>query len=148
MICRENRAYPPSMAEISDYIHNPLWDTFCAYLEKNYRVKPALAFSKCSWEPGWNIRFQKGGRSLCTVYPRENTFAVMVVIGRKEKGRFEAALPSFRPEIQQIYRDTQEGNGQKWLMIELENHDALYEDVKRMLEIRASGKVMLSSAPE
>ena len=80
--------------------------------------------------------------------PRENTFAVMVVIGRKEKGRFEAALPSFRPEIQQIYRDTQEGNGQKWLMIELENHDALYEDVKRMLEIRASGKVMLSSAPE
>ncbi len=44
--------------------------------------------------------------------PRENTFAVMVVIGRKEKERFEAALPSFRPEIQQIYRDTQEGNGQ------------------------------------
>ena len=60
MICRENHAYPPSMAEISDYIHNPLWDTFCAYLEKNYRVKPALAFSKCSWEPGWNIRFPKG----------------------------------------------------------------------------------------
>ena len=68
--------------------------------------------------------------------PRENTFAVMVVIGRKEKERFEAALPSFRPEIQQIYRDTQEGNGQKWLMIDLEDQDDMFNDVFRLMQIR------------
>ncbi len=148
MICRENHAYRPSMAEMSEYIHNPLWDAFCAYLEETYQVNPSMAFSRCSLEPGWNIKFQKGGRTLCTVYPRENTFTVMVVIGRKEKERFEQVLPSFCSELQQLYRDTKEGNGQKWLMIDLENEGALYKDVKRILEIRYPRNRRVSSAPK
>ena len=137
MICREKHAYPPSMAEISDYIHNPLWDTFCAYLEKNYRAKPALAFSKCSWEYGWNIKFKKGSKSLCTVYPRENFFVLMVVIGKKEKDRFENALPSFCDEIRQIYEETKEGNGQRWLMIPIEDDGKVYADAKTIIDWRS-----------
>lgn len=30
---------------------------------------------------------------------------------------FENALPSFCDEIRQIYEETKEGNGQRWLMI-------------------------------
>ena len=48
-------------------------------------MKPNLEFSKCSWEPGWNVKFKKSGKTLCTVYPRENYFTVIVVIGKKEK---------------------------------------------------------------
>lgn len=38
--------------------------------------------------------------------------------------------------MQEIYHLTQEGNGQRWLMIDLEDDDALYDDVFRMLDIR------------
>lgn len=82
------------------------------------------------------------------MYPRENTFTVMVVIGKKEKERFEQALPSFCSELQQLCRDTKEGNGQKWLMIDLENEGALYKDVKRILEIRYPRNRKVSSAPK
>ncbi|ENY8421311.1 DUF3788 family protein [Clostridioides difficile] len=31
-------------------------------------------FSSCSWEFGWNIKFKKPRKNLCTVYPKENYF--------------------------------------------------------------------------
>ncbi len=37
--------------------------------------------------------------------------------------------------MQEIYEQTKEGNGQRWLMVELEE-DELYEDVLRVIEIR------------
>lgn len=88
---------------MSHFIHNPLWDQFCDDLLNNYRVSPSFEFSKCSMEFGWNIKFKKRSRSLCTVYPRENYFCVMVVIGSREKEIFEAMLSDFCMEIQTVY---------------------------------------------
>lgn len=136
MFDRENHAHCPSDGEMSAYINDPLWDDLCGYMAETYRAEPKFEFSRCSWEAGWNIKFKKGGRALCTVYPRENYFTVMVVIGRKEKVALERELPTFCDEIQQIYRETKEGNGQRWLMIDLEDEDAKYSDVKRLLELR------------
>lgn len=41
--------------------------------------------------------------------------------------------------MQNIYRQTQEGNGQRWLMIDLEDKDELYRDVQRLIGIRRKG---------
>lgn len=138
MFDREDGASVPSMDEISGYIHNSLWEDFFLYMKQEYQPKISFEFSRCSWETGWNVKFKKGGRALCTVYPRENYFAVMIVIGKKEKEEFERELSSFCDEIQQIYQTTKEGNGQKWLMMELEDYDRKYDDVKKILSIKAS----------
>ena len=46
-------------------------------------------------------------------------------------------LSLFCYEIQQIYNNTEEGNNQRWLMIDLEDKDKRYEDVKKIIEIRS-----------
>lgn len=43
--------------------------------------------------------------------------------------------------IQYIYMHTKEGNRQKWLMIDLEDKNQVYEDLKTILHIRADGKM-------
>ena len=43
-------------------------------------------------------------------------------------------------EIQEIYRQTKEGNGQRWTMIDLEDTGSLYDDVLRFIEIRSQRK--------
>lgn len=58
---------------------------------------------------------------------------MLVVIGKKEKKLFEDMFSSFSNDIKKIYEETLEGNGQKWLMIDLEDKDKRYEDVKRKL---------------
>ena len=39
-------------------------------------------------------------------------------------------------ELRDIYRQTQEGNGQRWLMIDLEDEDGLYDDLLHLIRIR------------
>lgn len=73
---------------------------------------------------------------MCTIYPRECYFTVMVVVGTKEKAAVEAILPECTIELQNIYHQTQEGNGQRWVMIDIEDKEDLYHDLLRLIQIR------------
>ncbi len=137
MIDIKNYNYCPDIDEISEYIRNSLFDDFCAEIIKEYNAKYKVEFSKCSWEPGWNIKFKKYGKTLCTIYPRENYFTVLVVVGIKEKETVEELLLELSPGIQSIYNETKEGMGQRWLMIDLEDKDKTYSDVLKLISVRA-----------
>ena len=61
-------------------------------MKSNYNVNPIFEFSKCSLEFGWNIKFKKTGKTLCTIYPRESYFTAMLVIGPKQKNILRGPL--------------------------------------------------------
>ena len=111
-------------------------NNFCNQIKEKYNVNPQFEFSKCSMEYGWNIKFKHRNKNLCTIYPREHYFCVMIVISKKDQNMFEKKLPYFCKEIQEIVKETKEWNGQKWLMIELEDYNQKYEDVKQIIEIK------------
>lgn len=136
MIDIQNKSYVPSLDEIAEYIHNPVFLEFCEDIKTKFNAKEQLDFSSCSWEYGWNVKFKKSGKSLCTIYPREEYFIVLVVIGKKQKEAAEAMLPDCSARIKEIYHQTQEGNGQRWLMIDLEDKDKTYGDVLQLIGIR------------
>lgn len=89
------------------------------------------------------MKFKKAGRALCTLYPQEQFFHVMVVVGRRGKEAVEALLPEFTPELQGIYRQTDAWNRQRWLIIPLEAQDRLYEEVFRLIQIRRESEGLL-----
>lgn len=139
MIDPQNREICPTLDEIGAYIRNPLFQNLCGRLQTDYRCKEKIEFSACSWEPGWNVKFRKSGKTLCTIYPRESFFRIMVVIGTKEKEAVSTLLSDCSSRLKDIYRETPEGNGQRWLMIDREDPDVLYNDMLRLIHIR-SGK--------
>lgn len=132
----QNKNVCPSLEEIGEFTGNPLFLKFCSEVMEKYNCKEKIEFSSCSMEPGWNIKFKKSGKTLCTIYPKEQYFTVMAVIGRKEKESFEEILPECDVRLNEIYQHTKEGNGQRWLMIDLEDMDDLYRDVLRLIDIR------------
>lgn len=138
MIDLQNKSYRPTLEEIGEYIRTPVFIQFCSEIKSKYNCSEKIDFSSCSWEPGWNIKFKKSSKTLCTVYPKENHFTVMLVVGKKEKEQVESILPGCTAELQEIYAGTKDGNGQKWLMIDLEDADQLYGDIFRLIEIRKS----------
>lgn len=107
--------------------HNTIFALICQY---------PFSYSSCSIKPGWNIKFKKSGKTLCTIYPAESYFTVMVEIGKKEKERTEQLLPQCTAILQDIYAQTKEGNGQRWLMIDLEDDEELFDDLFRLIDIR------------
>lgn len=126
----------PTLEDMAAYVRNPVFRDFCAALMERYGCREAIEYSACSMEPGWNVKFKKSGRALCTVYPRETYFTAMVVVGRRERETVEAVLPDCSPQLRELYAQTREGNGQRWLMIDLEDRDQLYQDVFRLMDIR------------
>lgn len=140
MIDIQDMNYCPTLEEIGDFIQNPLFHNLCEKLETEYRGKCKIEFSKCSWIYGWNVKYKKSGKTLCTIYPKETYFTVLVVVGQKEKEQVETILSELSPVIRDIYHRTEEGNGQRWLMIDLEDADEVYRDVLHLISIRLESR--------
>ncbi len=135
----QNQIQKPNMELLSLYVNNPLWDNLCLHNETEYQCTPILEYSSCSMQKGWNVKFKKAGRSLCTLYPMEGFFLALVVIGEKERRETELMLPFCSEYLQQLYENTQIFNGQQWLMIHV-NDKAILEDIKHIIAIRRGVK--------
>lgn len=133
---KQPSAEPPSLADFADYIANPIWTDFSGYLMDHYQTKPVIQYSRCTMAPGWNVKFKKSGKNLCTIYPFQGHLKVMVVIGPNEKESITALLPTCSPEFLEVYTATQESQGQRWLMLQLSESGPLYEDIKAVIHLR------------
>jgi hypothetical protein len=129
----------PSFEDIAEFIGSPLWDEINSYIHQAYKLQPKLAYSKCSAQPGWNVKYQKGGRSLCTLYPMSGYFIALVVIGEKETHEAELLMPSLSTYIQQLYANTSFSCGGRWLMIEIKSREIL-ADTKELINLRVKPK--------
>lgn len=136
---KNNGTQKPSLATISAYVKSPLFERLCIHVEAEYQSKPVLEYSKCSMQYGWNVKYKKAGRTLCTLYPMEGYFIALIVIGEREQTETELRLPFFTEYLQQMYHETKTGMGQKWLMINVTD-DAVLEDVMQCIAIRRGKK--------
>lgn len=140
MIDIREMSYRPSIREIGDYIGLPLFEEFYQYMDKEYQAICKIEYSKDVWARGWNVKFRKAGKSLCVVYPKENYFTILVVVGEKEKAHVEKMFPILTEKIREVYHSTKEGNGQRWLMINVDSADDVFEDVLKLIRIRRECK--------
>lgn len=120
---------------IREYVGSPLWDMFYSEIIKLYNCKTKVEYSKCSLQSGWNMKFKKNGKSLCTAYPLKGGFKVMVVIGDNEAVDVNYMLSNFSSYTQHLYEETNPGNNSKWLMFEIQNENIL-DDVFEIMDIR------------
>ena len=132
----EDKTRQPSVEELCQYVGNPLFDELCAEMEREYAAVKSVEYSGDKILLGWNLKFKKAGRTLCTVYPRKGHFPMLLIVGRKEKERTEALLPSLSEEFQSIYSATQEGMGQRWLLLEFSTRTQLYDDALKIIRLR------------
>jgi len=75
----------PTETEIKDFVGAEIFTLFTDldnHLREGYKIKPKLAYSSCAMDKniwrGWNIKYQKSGKSLCTIYPQQGYLLVLV----------------------------------------------------------------------
>ena len=125
----------PTEEMTRDYIGSPLWDTFHTRIRDAYQLQPISSYSKCSAQPGWNVKYQKSGKSLCTLYPMEGYFIALVVMGAKEETEAGLLMPHATQYVRELYERTPFSCGGRWLMLHVTN-EAILEDVLRLIAIR------------
>ncbi len=129
----------PSYDDIREYlgVGKTSWDEITAYIGEEYQVKPKIEYSKCSAQPGWNVKYKKSGKSLCTLYPMEGYFIALVVVGPKEEEEVNLGMDAdlFTTYVKELYNNTVYSAMGRWLMIEVKNKDVI-NDIKQLISIR------------
>ena len=131
----------PTFEDIRAYIGEAklVWDELVLYIEDTYKAKQQLDYSKCSAQPGWNVKYKKSSKSLCTLYPMPNYFIALVVVGAKEVDEVELAMQAgiFSDYVKELYQKTAYSAMGRWLMIEVKHKDIL-NDIKNLIKIRVT----------
>jgi hypothetical protein len=133
------KADEPALTQIAKYIGSPLWQELCGFLETNYGTLPKVEYSMCSGARGWNVKYKKGSRSLCTLYPHEGFFTCLVCIGPKEVMEAELVLTACSAYTQELFRKAGAVNDTRWMMIDVTSRNIL-EDAKRLIFVREKPK--------
>lgn len=129
-----DKAQAPTIEIITAYVDHPLWDDLCDHVQLQYGAKPTFEYSRCS-VPGWNVKYRRSGRALCTLYPMQGWFVALVVIGEREKPEFDLLLPALGAYTQGLFERTKDNNGLCWLMFEVKD-EAVLADVKKCMSLR------------
>ncbi len=113
------------------------WRGLTGVIENEYGSKPLISYSVCAAQPGWNVKYKKGGKALCTLYPEPDGFTALVVLNMADMTRFDAVRPAYTPYLQSLYDNSRLFNNTKWLMIRVTD-GAVLDDVIRLLRLKTA----------
>jgi len=129
----------PTAREIKDFVTTPLWDELDQYLQQTCKVRPKLSYSNCAMDQGmwkgWNVKYQKSGKSLCTFYPQAGCFLALMPIGLREMNEVELLMPLCSAYTQELFHKTPSNRHGKSLAFEVRDAQTV-ADMKRLLAIR------------
>lgn len=128
----------PTYDDICQYISEParvLWQDINSFIQQEYKASPKIAYSKCSGKPGWNVKYKKSNKSLCTLYPEKEGFVALLVIPLRLLPVIEAVEEEFETDVLEVIRSAKPFNGTLWLMIQVDKASVL-ENAKKLLLIK------------
>lgn len=114
-----------------------LWKDINSFIQDKYSVSPKLTYSRCSEKPGWNIKYQKSNKSICTLYPEKDCFTALVVITLNLVPIISAMSLEFNQEIIDLVSSVKPFNGTLWLMIRADRTE-MVDNIKKLLELKLS----------
>lgn len=92
------------------------------------------------WNKGfgdWDIeyKYRRGGKTLCTLYAKQDMATLLITYGKAERDKFEQIEKSVSGKLQAIYNNTESLHDGKWLWIPVD--EALdVQDIIMMLRIK------------
>ena len=135
--------HEPTEKQITEFVGSPLWDELTHYLQETYNIRAKLSYSRCSMDKGawkgWNVKYKKSGRALCTLYPKQGHFIALLNIGAKERSEADRLIPLCDKYTRELYNRTEAGNLGKSLPMDVTNKKRM-RDVKNLVALRAGSR--------
>lgn len=126
----------PTNEDVISLIGKPLfdvWQKLTCLIESKYDMERLWNSGGKKWT--YEYKYRRGGKSLCALYAKEGVFGFMVIFGKAERERFEAAKDEYSMEVQHIYEESTTYHDGKWMMFELQD-TSLFPDMEKLLQIK------------
>jgi hypothetical protein len=133
-----NKTYEPSLKEINNFMNGMAKDRWLAiqkFIDDNYKAKMQICYSCCSAMPGWNVKYKKSSKAICTLYPRGDYYAILIVLNSIDMEWFKGIRNDFTEYVINRYDNSGMINGTKWVMIDITDDDIL-SDIKSIIKLK------------
>ena len=81
------------------------------------------------------LKFRRGGKTVLTIYMREDRFDFLIIFGKAEREKFESQRDKFPQRIQEIYDNSKTYHDGKWMTVPVADMEML-EEVKELILIK------------
>jgi len=113
----------------------PAWEALTGQIRYHYEIDEIWQEGKPTHKHYNNLFFKRGGKSLISLHLREGYFLACVVLGAKEREKFDAQRELFSEAICNEYDTAETLHDGKWLGFELRD-DSLVNDIFRLLPLK------------
>ena len=92
-----------------------LWAEAHAYMQAHYTYAPqACYFTK---QYGWSLRYRKGKKTLCYLFPDTGAFTVLIVLGGADAERAERMKERLNGAVRHVLETTQQLHDGRWMWL-------------------------------
>ncbi|WP_099468956.1 DUF3788 domain-containing protein [Konateibacter massiliensis] len=126
----------PNETEMITLVSQPLydvWTTLCAMIDERYDMEHLWNKGGKSWT--YEYKYRRGGKTLCTLYAKENCIGLLIIFGKEERAKFEADRVNYSKSLQRVYDEAHTYHDGKWVMFEPVD-TSLFDDFIRLLQIK------------
>ncbi len=136
-----DKEHEPSNEQIAEFLDTPLWDDLSNHLQQVYKVKPKKEYSGCAMDEGvwkgWNVKYKKNGKSLCTLYPKQGYFLSLITVSEKDAVEADLLISLCCDYTKDLYnRGEFKNHYGKMMGFEVTSEEIL-RDLKNLIPLRA-----------
>jgi hypothetical protein len=108
-----------------------LWERLTRFIQDTYPIPGELSFGGKKY--GWNLWYRKSGKTLASLYPRQDGFTVQIVLGRDQVE--QVARLDLGANVRRVFETTPQLHDGRWLFIPVEGARDV-EDIEQILLVK------------
>ena len=103
-----------------------LWNELAESIERRYPGVFAPEWLFGGKKHGGSLRYKKS-KAFCALVPEKERFVLVIVLGQKDREKFESLRANISSRTQQIYDDSTTYHDGKWLALPLQSRESLHD---------------------
>lgn len=110
-----------------------VWKGLCTIIDEKYEMDHLWAKGGKTWT--YEYKYRRGGKTLCTLYARENDIGFLIIFGKEERAKFEVIRENLSEDVQKIYDESKTYHDGKWVMYHPVN-TSMFDDFLKLLAVK------------
>lgn len=134
---------PPGIEEMRTLLGERLfhsWQGIVAEVEARYHLTQVWHTAGKKWQ--YELKFRKGGKTLCSFLAKPDVFGFMVVFGKHEQEQLEAQRGEFSSMALAVYDAATPYRDGKWILFDTQHEELLADFMKFLLIKRNPDKIL------
>lgn len=109
----------PSQSTVTELLGQSLfevWKELCSAIDEKYEMEQLWNTGGKNWN--YEYKYRRGGKTLCSLYVKNNCFGFMIILGKDERVKFEAIRDTLSDSVCKRYDEAKTYHDRKWVMFE------------------------------